>query len=445
MARLFGTDGVRGIAGVELTKELASSIGKACAYVLTKNKDDVKVIIGNDGRESASYLVESLIEGLTSVGVDVIDLGLIPTPAISYLVTNYNADAGIMVTASHNPYNYNGIKIFDSNGYKLPDELENEIEECINNKKEYNTKKEGKILDKVNASNDYVESLLNKDSFDLSKLNIAIDTANGASSNTANILFSKTKCKYTILNNKPNGTNINDNCGALYVENLSKYVIDNKLDGAVAFDGDADRSIFIDELGNVVDGDYVLAIISNYLKENNKLTNNTVVGTIMSNLGLIKYCENNNINYVSTKVGDRYVLEEMLNNNYIIGGEQSGHIILKEYSKTGDGELTALVIFNILAKSNKKFSELASLMKKYPQTLINVEVSNENKSKYNDNKNIQNTIKECELELNNTGRIVVRPSGTEPKIRVMMEGENIEQIERLAKKIANTIEKELKS
>lgn len=444
MARLFGTDGVRGIAGVELTKELASSIGKACAYVLTKNKEDVKVIIGNDGRESASFLIESLIEGLTSVGVDVIDLGLIPTPAISYLVTNYNADAGIMVTASHNPYNYNGIKIFDSNGYKLPDELEDEIEECINTNKEYNTKRKGKILDKVDAVNDYVESLLEKDNFDLSKLNIAIDTANGASSNTANILFSKTNCKYNIINNKPNGTNINDNCGALYVENLSKYVIENNLDGAVAFDGDADRSIFIDELGNIVDGDYVLAIISNYLKENNKLTNNTVVGTIMSNLGLIKYCENNNINYVSTKVGDRYVLEEMLNNNYIIGGEQSGHIILKEYSKTGDGELTALVLFNILAKSNKKFSELASLMKKYPQTLINVEVSNENKSKYNDNKNIQNTIKECELELNNTGRIVVRPSGTEPKIRVMIEGENIEQIERLAKKIASSIEKELK-
>lgn len=442
--RLFGTDGVRGVAGTELTDSLASSIGKACAHVLTKNKENVTVIIGNDGRISADMLVSSLISGLTSIGVDVINLGLIPTPAISYLVTKYKADAGIMVSASHNPYEYNGIKIFDENGYKLPDEIEDEIEECINNNIEYKSKKIGRILEEKTPIKDYVDYLLSQEDFNLSGLNIAIDTANGASSITADELFKQTKCNYKIINNKPNGININDNCGALYLEGLSKYVIDNKLDGAVAFDGDADRAMFIDELGNIIDGDYVLAIISNILKNNNKLTNNTIVGTIMSNLGLVKYCENNNINFIATKVGDRYILEEMLKNNYIIGGEQSGHIILKDYSKTGDGELTALCIFKYLKESNKKFSELASIMKKYPQTLVNVIISNDKKSLLNDNKKIQTEIKKYEQELNNNGRIVVRASGTEPKIRVMIEGENLKQIETIANNLAKVIEEELK-
>lgn len=443
MSRLFGTDGVRGIANKELTIELATNIGKACAYVLTKNKNDVKVIIGNDGRQSADMLVSSLISGLTSVGVNVINIGMIPTPAISHLVTKYQVDAGIMVTASHNPYEYNGIKIFDSNGYKLPDEIEDEIENCIKNNQKYNNDKIGIILENVEAIKDYVDFLESRNDFDLTNLNIAIDCANGASSKTADLLFKKLNCNYHIINNKPNGTNINDNCGALHLEQLSKYVKENKLDGGVAFDGDADRAIFVDELGNIIDGDYILAILSHDLKNKDKLINNTVVGTIMSNLGLIKYCEENNINFIPTKVGDRYVLEEMLNNNYIIGGEQSGHIILKEYSKTGDGELTAISVFKCLKESNKKFSELSNIMKKYPQTLINVEVSNENKNKYNDNEKIQEEIKKCELELNNKGRIVVRPSGTEPKIRVMLEGEDIKQIEELSKRIANIIEKEL--
>ena len=443
MTRLFGTDGVRGIANKELTIELASNIGKACASVLKKNKDNVKVIIGNDGRISADMLVSSLISGLTSVGVDVIDLGLIPTPAISHLVSKYQADAGIMVTASHNPYEYNGIKIFDENGYKLDDDIEDEIEACINNNQVYNSNKIGRILDKVDSVNDYVDFLITRDDFDLSRLNIAIDCANGASSRTADILFSKSNCNYTIINNKPNGVNINNNCGALYVEELSKFVVNHKLDGGVAFDGDADRAIFVDELGNIVDGDYVLAIISSYLKDNNRLINNTIVGTVMSNLGLIKFCENNDINYVSTKVGDRYILEEMLANNYILGGEQSGHTILKQYSKTGDGQLTALTIFSILNKSKKKISELTNIMKKYPQVLENVEVSNEKKNNVFDNEIVNEKIKKYEDILNNNGRIVVRASGTEPKVRVMVEGEEKDKIEKIANDIANIIKKEL--
>ena len=443
MARLFGTDGVRGVAGKELTCELAMNIGKACAHVLTKNNDKVKIIIGNDGRESASMLVSSLIAGFTSVGVDVIDIGIIPTPAISYLIDKYDMDAGVMVTASHNPYEYNGIKIFDSNGYKLPDELEDEIEACINNKKTYPNNKIGKILSNNNGVEDYVDYLINTNNYDFSGLNIAVDCANGASSVTADSLFSKTNCNYTIINNKPNGTNINNNCGALHIEKLAKYVIDNKLDGGVAFDGDADRAIFVDELGNTIDGDFVLAILGKYLKENNKLTNNTIVGTVMSNLGFIKYCKENNINFIATKVGDRYVLEEMKIGNFIIGGEQSGHIILSNYAKTGDGELTALSLFNVLSKSGKLLSELSSIMKKYPQVLVNAKVSNAKKNEFYTSEIIKEEIDKLEKELAGNGRIVVRPSGTEPLIRVMIEGASTETIKPLAESLAKLIEKEL--
>ena len=443
MARLFGTDGVRGVANVELTCELAMNIGKACACVLTKNKKSVKVLIGNDGRESASMLVSSLIAGFTSVGVDVMNIGMIPTPAISYLVCKYNMDAGVMITASHNPYEYNGIKIFDSNGYKLPDELEDEIEDYINNKKPYKSKKIGRLLEANDAVDDYVDYLISRNDFDFSNLNIAVDCANGASSVSAFKLFEKTNCKYHIINNSPNGTNINNECGALHVDILSKYVVDNKLDGGVAFDGDADRAIFVDELGNVIDGDYVLAILGKYLKDNDKLNNNTIVGTVMSNLGFIKFCKDNDIEFIATKVGDRYVLEEMRLGNFIIGGEQSGHIILSDYAKTGDGELTALCLFRVLKESEKKLSELSSIMKKYPQVLINAKVSNDRKNEFYTSDIIDDNIKKLEKELAGNGRIVVRPSGTEPLIRVMIEGENVSTIDKMAKDLAKLIEKEL--
>lgn len=436
MARLFGTDGVRGIANIELTCELSMRIGIAAASVLTKNKNKVRVIIGNDGRESADMLVSGLVAGLCSVGVDVINLGVIPTPAISYLVKYYEVDAGIMVTASHNPYQYNGIKIFDSNGFKLPDELEDEIEEFIFKDRDQKTKKMGKIILMGDPINDYIEHLISTVNGKINNLHIAVDCANGASSVVAEKLFKKLGIKCDILNNKPNGININDDCGSLYAEKLGQYVKANNLDGGVAFDGDADRAIFVDELGNVIDGDFVLAILGLEYKNNGCLNKNAIVGTVMSNLGFIKFCHDNDISFSATKVGDRYVLEEINNNDLSLGGEQSGHIIIKKFSNTGDGELTAIQVFNCLFKSGKKFSELSSVMKKYPQVLENVEIENCKKNDFYTNKKVQDCIVRVSKLLEGTGRVLVRPSGTEPLIRVMIEGEDIDYIRDLAKKLA---------
>jgi len=441
MARLFGTDGVRGVAGLELTPELAMNIGIGTASVLTKDKNDVKIIIGNDGRESADMLVSAIISGLTSVGVDVIDVGLVPTPAISYLVKYYKLDAGIMVTASHNSYEYNGIKIFDGNGYKLADELEDEIEEyAINNKKRESTKI-GKIIKYDNVIDKYIEHLMTASKGYMENLYIAVDTANGATSNVIEILLSKLFIKYDLINNKPDGININDRCGALNTKKLSQYVVENNLDGGVAFDGDGDRAIFVDEDGNVIDGDYILAILSLEFRKNNELNNNTIVGTIMSNLGLIKFCEDNDINFIATKVGDRYVLEEINTNNLSLGGEQSGHIIIRKYACTGDGMLTMINVFNILASSDKKFSEIASVMKKYPQVIENVKVNVNKKNEFYTNEEIKDNIEVISEKLKNRGRIVVRPSGTEPLIRIMIEGEDTKEIDNLAKNLALIIER----
>lgn len=447
MTRLFGTDGVRGIAGNELTCNLAMNIGKACAHVLTKNKKDtnVKVIIGNDGRESADMLVSSLIAGLCPMGIDVVNIGTIPTPAISYLVKYYRMDAGIMVTASHNPYYYNGIKIFDKNGYKLSDELEDEIEKYINEEHSYTNTKIGKLSENKDAVIDYSNYLLScLDNNNFSNLNIAIDCANGASSKTAEYIYSKLGCQYHILNHNPNGQNINDDCGSLHIENLSNYIKENNLDGGVAFDGDADRAIFVDELGNILDGDYILAILGLDRMKQDKLSNNTIVGTVMSNLGFVKFCKDNNMHFISTKVGDRYVLEEMNKGGYSLGGEQSGHIIIKDYANTGDGELTSLKVFEILSKSNKKFSELSQIMKKYPQITENIQVENERKNEIICNKEVQDKIEEVSNKLKGNGRVLVRPSGTEPLIRVMIEAEDLEVIQKEMIDIVNVIKEILK-
>lgn len=444
MARLFGTDGVRGIAGEFLTPSLGMKIGVAAATILTKNnKKNVKIIIGNDGRVSADMLVSALTAGLCSVGVDVMDLGMIPTPAVSYLIKYYHADAGIMVTASHNSYEYNGIKIFNENGYKLADELEDEIEEFILNDTQMTSTKIGTKKEVPEGVDVYVNHLLSAQSCDMSSLHIAVDTANGAASFTASRLFSKLGIKYDIINNNPNGTNINENCGSLHIDSLGKYVKDHHLDCGVAFDGDSDRAIFVDENGSVIDGDYVLAILGLDLKNNGKLKNNTIVGTIMNNLGFVKFCEENNIDFIATKVGDRYVLEEMNINSLSLGGEQSGHIIIKEFANTGDGELTAVNVLNCLAKSGKKLSELAGIMKKYPQVMQNVKINTAKKNEFYTNETIKNEIEKVTNLLSSRGRIVVRPSGTEPLIRVMIEGEDIAEIKKYVSQLANVIEKEL--
>lgn len=442
MARLFGTDGVRGVAGTELTASLAMKIGIGTASVLTKDKDDVKIIIGNDGRESSDMLVSAIVAGLTSVGVDVILAGIIPTPAISYLVKYYGYDAGIMITASHNSYEYNGIKIFDENGYKLADALEDEIEEFVFGNETFDSLKIGR-LEHLDVSDDYINHLLSAKNGDMSNLHIAIDAANGAASKVADILFSKLGIKYDLINCSPSGRNINDKCGALHTKRLGEYVVEHKLDGGVAFDGDADRAIFVDENGKVIDGDYVLAILALELRKNNMLNNDTIVGTIMSNLGLIKFCEENDINFIATKVGDRYVLEELNTNNLSLGGEQSGHVIIKKYANTGDGQLTAVNIFSVLSSSGKKFSELASVMNKYPQVTENVRVSTKKKNEFYTNDDIKHSIEKVNKKLDGKGRVVVRPSGTEPLVRVMIEGENIDEIGVLAKEIAMVIDRAL--
>ena len=448
MKRLFGTDGVRGVAGVELTSNLAMEIGKAAAYVLTRNKDNVKVIIGNDGRESSDMLVAALKAGLYSLGVSVLDVQLIPTPAISYLVEYYKMDAGIMVTASHNSYEYNGIKIFDSNGYKLPDEVEDEIEKCIRDDFDYPVSKIGRPLKERDATKDYGNYLLDcvkkyNPNVSFSSLNIAIDASNGAASNVSEYVYSKLGCNYHIINNRPNGTNINDKCGSMYPEVLGEYVVKNKLDVGVCYDGDADRAIFIDNLGNIIDGDYAMSIIGLDLKKKDKLNNNTIVGTVMNNLGFINFCKDNDIDFIATKVGDRYVLEELKLGGFSLGGEQSGHVILKDYANTGDGELTSLILFSILADSSIKLSDLSNIMIKYPQVLINVKISNDKKSDFYMNDKIKNSIIKFEDLLETDGRVLVRPSGTEPLIRVMLEGKDLELINKYAKEIADVIGNEL--
>lgn len=437
MGKLFGTDGIRGIANQDLNIELATKVGIATGYVLGKDNDLV-VVIGRDTRESGQMLLYALCAGLISYGAKVIDLGIIPTPAVSYLVKKYKASMGIMISASHNPSEYNGIKLFNNEGFKLSDEIEEEIEKYILENEAPKINKIGSYEISSQSVNDYVDYLASHSTIN-NNLKIVVDTANGSASVTAPILFDKIGIKATIINTNYDGININKSCGSTHLDGLIKTVLDNKADVGIAYDGDADRCLMVDDKGNVIDGDYILAICGLDMKDNKDLSNNTIVGTVMSNLGLRKFCEANSINFVATKVGDRYVLENMLDNNYSLGGEQSGHIIFKKLANTGDGELTSIIMLNVLSKSGKKLSSLASCMKSYPQILVNVNVSKEGKEKYKDNKDISNLINKYEKELNDDGRILIRPSGTENLVRVMIEGKDISNITKKANDIADLI------
>lgn len=445
MGKLFGTDGIRGKVNSELNIDLALKIGASAARIFKRENQTPTFLVACDTRKSNDLLKFALTAGALSENANIIDLGVIPTPALSYLIQKHNADGGFVISASHNPSEYNGIKIFNSQGYKLADEIEDQIEDIILNNfeltKEIN--QSGKYHIDLNAKEDYINYLTSTITEDLSQIKVGIDTANGAAYQTAEMLFTKLGINYQIINNQPDGLNINENAGSTHLEGLQKFVVENSLDCGIAFDGDADRCLLIDEQGNIVDGDKVLAICSSYLKENNKLNNNTLVGTVMSNLGLIKYCKDNDINFIATKVGDRYVLENMLANNYIVGGEQSGHIIFKEFSNTGDGELTAIQILNIMSKKQKKLSELSNIMNTYPQVLKNVIVTKEGKDNYEENKNIQNIIQKVEEELKEEGRVLVRASGTENLIRVMLEGKSLTTIDKLCDKIVEVIKNEL--
>ena len=440
MGKLFGTDGIRGIVGEDLTHELAMKVGEAAAYVLG-GKKEITVLVGRDTRISGQMLASALSAGLMSQGAKVIDLGVVPTPAVSYLVKKYGATMGAMISASHNPSEYNGIKLFNNEGFKLPDATENEIEKYLLGKTVPTTTKVGTYEVCDTAIDDYVNHIVDTSKDINKKLKIVVDCANGSASTTAPILFDKLGLDVVLMNYEYDGYNINDKAGSTHLEGLIKQVKKLKADVGIAYDGDADRCLMVDENGELVDGDQIMAISTLDLKREDKLTNNTLVGTVMSNLGLVKFCEANDVHFEATKVGDRYVLEKMLECNYIIGGEQSGHVIFKDCANTGDGELTSIQILNILTKQGVALSEAASIMKRYPQVLINVKVREEAKGQYENDSQVTKVIKEVEKQLNGEGRVLIRPSGTEALIRVMIEGLDQEDINKKAKKIADVIEK----
>ncbi|WP_434640541.1 phosphoglucosamine mutase [Thermoanaerobacterium thermosaccharolyticum] len=446
MARLFGTDGVRGIANKDLTPQLAFELGRAGAYVLTECSRRPKILIGRDSRVSGDMLQSALTAGLTSVGAEVIDVGIIPTPAVAYLTRLYNLDAGVVISASHNPVEYNGIKFFNKDGYKLPDEVEDKIEKIINENSDLPTPTGldvGNVVESKSAQRDYIEFLKSTINCDLKGLKIVLDCAYGASSTVAPILFHELGADVILYGSHPNGEKINVKCGSTNPKVLQEIVAGTGADVGFAFDGDADRLIAVDEKGNVVDGDHIMAMCGIHLKSKGKLNKNTVVVTVMSNIGLDIALKQNGIDVVKTKVGDRYVLEEMVRNGYSIGGEQSGHIIFLDHNTTGDGEITALKVAELLVSSGKKLSELSGVMVSYPQVLINAKVKNELKHKYMDDKDIAREINKLEKEMQGEGRVLIRPSGTEPLVRVMVEGKDQEKIESMAKELASLIEKKL--
>lgn len=448
MGRLFGTDGARGVANSELTAELAMNIGRAAAMVLISDEvEHPTILIGRDTRLSGDMLEGALIAGLCSVGANVELLGVVPTPAVAYLVKKYNADAGIMISASHNPFEFNGIKIFSSEGCKLPDDLENRIEEIVlDHIVPYSLasdKNLGKVTRMDSACDDYINYIVECINCDLEGMEIAIDCSNGSSSRTAEKMFTKLGAKVHMLYDKPDGININKDCGSTHIGKLQSYVRDNKLCCGLAFDGDADRCLAVDENGNLVDGDYLIAICAKDMKDRGVLKKNAVVGTIMTNMGFNKFCEENGMKFVSTKVGDRYVLEAMLQDGYNIGGEQSGHIILLDYETTGDGQLSGATVLSIMKRTGDKLSSLAKVMERMPQVLINVKVSAEGKLAFYNDKEIKAEIKRVTDILGDRGRILVRVSGTEPLVRVMLEGENLEEIQSLAEEAAQVVRERL--
>lgn len=448
MGRLFGTDGARGVANSELTAELAMNIGRAAAMVLISDEvEHPTILIGKDTRLSGDMLEGALIAGLCSVGANVELLGVVPTPAVAYLIGKYNADAGIMISASHNPFEFNGIKIFSSDGCKLPDDLENRIEEIVlDNAVPYALAKDeniGKVTRMEDAVEDYVDHVAKSIGCDLEGMEIALDCSNGSSSRTAEKLFTKLGAKVHMLFDKPDGININKDCGSTHINRLQNYVREHKLCCGLAFDGDADRCLAVDENGNLVDGDYLIAICAKDMKDRGMLKKNAVVGTVMTNMGFNKFCDANGMTFVSTKVGDRYVLEAMLREGYNIGGEQSGHIIFLDYATTGDGELSGAMILSIMKRTGEKLSTLAKVMERMPQVLINVKVSTEGKLAFYTDKEVKAEIKRVTEILGDRGRILVRVSGTEPLVRVMLEGENLEEIQSLAEESAQVVRERL--
>ncbi len=453
MRKYFGTDGIRRIANTDLTPELVYKVAKAGAYVLSKHTDHAPtILIGRDTRLSGTLIESAMTAGFLSYGANVKLLGVIPTPAVAYLTKKLKADASVVISASHNTFEFNGIKFFSNKGMKIPDSLEEEIEEVMESGKlEELTAKNEKIgVSEIREDliDEYVYFFRKNFDEDIEKNNredfkVLIDTANGATYKVAEKVFTNLGIKYKIINNEPDGININKNCGSTHLEMLQEEVVKGEFNLGIAYDGDGDRCLAVDENGNIIDGDKILAVISNYMKKNGTLNKNTLVATVMSNLGLNKYAKKNNIKFIQTNVGDRYVLEQMLKDGYNIGGEQSGHVILLDYNPTGDGILTSLMLIKIILEENKTASEVCNIVKIFPQVLVNAKVDSNKKDMYKNDTEIIQKIESIEKEFSGNGRTLIRPSGTEPLIRVMIEGEDINEITKRAKELAKLIEEKL--
>lgn len=443
--KYFGTDGIRGVANKELTPELAFKLGRVGGYVLTKGKEKPKVLIGRDTRISGEMLEAALIAGLLSIGAEVMRLGVITTPGVAFLTKALSAEASVMISASHNPVEDNGIKFFGPDGFKLLDSQEEEIEKLLNEEEDHLPRPIGGELGQVNdyfeGGQKYIHFLKQTIQEDFSGLHIALDCANGAASSLATQLFADLEADLSTMGTSPNGVNINDGVGSTHPEALQQFVLEKKADVGLAFDGDADRLIAVDEKGQIVDGDQIMYICAKYLQDQGLLRHNTVVTTVMSNLGLYKAFEKLGIETKQTAVGDRYVMEEMRNGGYILGGEQSGHIIFLEHITTGDGMLSALQLINVMKATGKPLSELASEMPKFPQLLKNVRV--EDKYAVEENEKVKEAITKVEEKMAGNGRVLVRPSGTEPLVRVMVEARTEDLCEEYVQEIVDVVEAEL--
>lgn len=446
MGRLFGTDGVRGVANSELTTDLAMKLGQAGAFVLTKeNEHKPTILVGCDTRISGPMLANALMAGICSVGANAIYIGVLPTPAVAYLTRKYKVDAGVVISASHNPMEFNGIKFFSGEGYKLPDELEDEIEAHINNDMKDIVMKTGSEVGHVeyrfDAKDEYVKFATEILDIDCSGLKIVVDCAEGAAYKTSVETLTNLGAEVIAIHVNPDGTNINANCGSTHMEELMARVVYENANLGLAFDGDADRMLAVDELGNVVDGDQLMAICGCFMKEKGTLKKNTIVATVMSNLGFFIMGKEQGLNLEQTKVGDRYVLERMREIDANIGGEQSGHIIFLDENTTGDGLISALHLLEVMIQTGKPLSELAKVMEVLPQALVNAKVPTHKKDKYMEYSEVAEAIKALEEKFAGEGRVLIRPSGTEPLVRVMIEGKDQAVIQEEAEKLAKLITK----
>lgn len=443
MTRMFGTDGVRGIANEDLTPELAYQLGKAGAFVLTEGTHKPTILLGKDTRISGDMLEAAMMAGILSVGANVIPVGVVPTPAIAYLTRKYKADAGVMISASHNPVEFNGIKFFDQKGLKLNDVIEDRIQSIIESgMKDLPTPTGaglGKLIHEANAEDDYVEFATSTVKGDLRGLKVAVDCANGAASKVAVSALRKLGAEVYVINDNPDGLNINRDCGSTHMGELMRYVVEKSCDLGLAFDGDADRCLAVDEQGNVVNGDFIMMICALDMKKKGTLKDDTLVVTVMSNLGLKIAAEENGLKIEQTKVGDRYVLENMLKNGFSLGGEQSGHVIFLDHNTTGDGLVTGLALAAIVHQGQRKLSELASVMRELPQVLVNVKVRADKKNIHETDEEVKARIREMEESLHGKGRVLIRASGTEPLLRIMLEGEDQSEIDAMAHALADLI------